>query len=48
MRSSFERDRRRDAALTAVGYRVMRLTWLQLSETPEAVVAMIAAALARA
>ena len=45
-RRSFERDRVRDAALTGRGIRVMRVTWRQLSEEPEAVVARLAAALA--
>ena len=45
-RAAFERDRRRDAALAAAGYRVIRVTWRQLVEGPEAVVARIAAALA--
>ena len=45
-RSAFERDRDRDAALTALGYRVMRFTWRTLVERPELVVARIAAALA--
>jgi very-short-patch-repair endonuclease len=43
-RASFERDRRRDQDLTAAGYRVIRITWRQLTETPEAVVAAIARA----
>jgi very-short-patch-repair endonuclease len=45
MRSSFERDRRRDQRLIAAGYRVIRVTWRQLEEEPEAVVATLAAAL---
>jgi len=45
-RAAFERDRGRDADLQAAGYRVMRVTWRQLVETPEAVVARIAQALA--
>jgi very-short-patch-repair endonuclease len=45
-RSSFERDRRRDAALTLAGYRVIRITWRQISEEPEVVIATLAAALA--
>ncbi|MEA2241128.1 MAG: hypothetical protein QOD24_684, partial [Solirubrobacteraceae bacterium] len=39
------RDRLRDARLQAAGYRVMRITWRQLSEQPEAVVARVAQAL---
>ncbi len=44
-RSSFERDRRRDQQLTAAGYRVIRVTWRQITEEPEAVIATLAAAL---
>jgi very-short-patch-repair endonuclease len=44
-REAFERDRLRDARLQAAGYRVMRITWRQLSEQPEAVVARVAQAL---
>jgi very-short-patch-repair endonuclease/predicted transcriptional regulator of viral defense system len=47
MRRSFEQDRRRDQQLTTKGYRVIRITWRQLTEEPEAVVATISAALAR-
>jgi len=46
-RAAFERDRRRDADLAAAGYRVVRITWRQLRTEPEAVVARLAAALAR-
>lgn len=46
-RASFEKDRRRDADLLAAGYRVMRVTWRQLTEEPEALIARLAAALAR-
>jgi very-short-patch-repair endonuclease len=45
-RAAFERDRRRDAALVAWGYRVIRITWLQLENEPFAIVANIAMALA--
>ena len=45
-RSSFERDRRRDAALTLAGYRVIRVTWRQITEERELVVATLAGALA--
>jgi very-short-patch-repair endonuclease len=45
-RSSFERDRRRDAHLIAHGYRVIRVTWRQLTREPDAVVALLARALA--
>jgi very-short-patch-repair endonuclease len=44
-RASFERDRVRDARLTAEGFRVIRVTWRQLVDRPEALVARIAAAL---
>ena len=33
-RAAFERDRARDRALQAVGWRVVRITWRQLIETP--------------
>jgi very-short-patch-repair endonuclease len=45
-REAFERDRRRDATLQAHGYRVMRVTWRQIADEPEAVIARLAAALA--
>jgi very-short-patch-repair endonuclease len=45
-RATFERDRERDAVLAASGYTVVRVTWRQLVDEPEAVVARIAAALA--
>ena len=41
-RAAFERDRRKDAALVAAGYRVVRITWRQLVEEPHAVVALLA------
>jgi very-short-patch-repair endonuclease len=41
-RAAFERDRRRDAALQAAGYRVVRFTWRQITREPHAVVAMLA------
>ena len=47
-RAAFERDRARDAELTARGYRVIRVTWHQIANTPHAVVARLAAALAHA
>jgi very-short-patch-repair endonuclease len=46
-RAAFERDRLRDAALQAAGYRVIRVTWRQLRDRPEAVVARLAQALIR-
>jgi very-short-patch-repair endonuclease len=47
-RRAFETDRRLDAALVAGGYRVIRITWLQLNVEPFAVLATVAAALAKA
>ncbi len=44
-RAAFERDRRRDGRLLAAGYRVLRITWRQLTEEPALVLATIAAAL---
>ena len=41
-RAAFERDRRKDAALTAAGYTVIRVTWRQLKHEPLAVVALLA------
>lgn len=46
-RAAFESDRRRDANLQSRGYRVLRVTWRQLTEEPEALVATLSAALAR-
>jgi very-short-patch-repair endonuclease len=46
-RRAFENDRRRNAELVAAGYRVMQITWRQLTDEPIAVAARIAAALAR-
>jgi very-short-patch-repair endonuclease len=46
-RAAFERDRARDRALQAAGYAVLRITWRQIVEEPEAVVAALAAALVR-
>jgi very-short-patch-repair endonuclease len=43
---AFERDRRRDARLTARGLRIMRVTWRQIAEEPEATLARLAQALA--
>ena len=45
-RQAFERDRARDADMAVAGYTVVRITWRQLVEQPEAVVARIAGALA--
>ena len=47
-RAAFERDRRKDATLTAAGYTVIRVTWRQIKEEPLAVVALIARLLRRA
>jgi very-short-patch-repair endonuclease len=44
-RAAFEADRQRDARLVAAGFRVIRVTWRQLTEQPLAVIATIAAAL---
>jgi very-short-patch-repair endonuclease len=44
-RSAFERDRRRDAALAASGFRVIRVTWRQLTSEPKALLARVARAL---
>lgn len=46
-RAAFERDRRKDAELQAAGFRVLRVTWRQIVERPEAVVAQLAAVLVR-
>ena len=45
--AAFERDRERDRRLVAAGLVVCRITWRQLDETPMAVVAQLAQALAR-
>lgn len=45
-RPSFERDRSRDGQLLAAGYRVLRVTWRQLVDEPQRIIAIIAAALA--
>ena len=47
-RGAFERDRRRDADLSAQGHRVMRVTWRRLVDEPEALVATLALATASA
>ena len=46
-RKAFESDRRRDQELVAAGYRVIRVTWLQLRDRPILVITSIAQALAR-
>jgi very-short-patch-repair endonuclease len=45
-RAAFESDRRRDADLAARGVQVMRITWRQVTEEPEATVVLLARALA--
>ncbi len=47
-RRAFERDRAKDAELYAAGYDVIRVTWRQLTDEPEAVAARLGGALARA
>ena len=44
-RAAFERDRERDRALQAAGWRVVRITWRQLHERPTAVAAELRAIL---
>jgi very-short-patch-repair endonuclease len=46
-RHAFEADRRRDADLASWGFRVIRVTWRQMEETPTAVVARLASAMCR-
>ena len=48
MRRKFENDRRRDALLVARGVRVMRVTWQQLSDEPEAMLVRLEQTLIRA
>lgn len=45
-RAAFERDRRKDAALQAAGFRVARLSWRQITGEPLAVAALLARLLA--
>ena len=40
-RQAFERDRRRDQRLTLAGWRVIRVTWRQLTSRPDQVAAML-------
>ncbi len=47
-RRAFEHDRRKDAVLQAAGISVLRFTWRQLQDEPIAVIARLAALLARA
>ena len=44
-RQAFERDRRKDAALVAAGYRVVRITWRRLTREAVAVSAQLGALL---
>jgi very-short-patch-repair endonuclease len=44
-REAFERDRRKDAALQAAGYRVIRITWRRLANEPYSVSAQLGALL---
>lgn len=43
--AAFERDRRRDAVLAAAGFRVLRITWRQISREAEALLVRLAQAL---
>lgn len=45
-RHAFERDRTKDAALATHGFTVARISWRQITERPEVVVARIASGLA--
>ena len=44
-RFNFERDHKRDAALMADGWRILRVTWRQISQQPKATIALIDQAL---
>lgn len=46
-RAAFERDRLRDAELQARGLAVLRVTWRQIVDEPDALVARLARALTR-
>jgi very-short-patch-repair endonuclease len=46
-RAAFERDRARDQQLTAAGYRVIRITWIQLRDRPIETITAIVKALAQ-
>jgi hypothetical protein len=41
-RAAFERDRERDRILQVHGWRIIRITWRQLHDTPDAVAADLA------
>jgi very-short-patch-repair endonuclease len=45
-RAARERDRARDAHLTALGWRVLRFTWFQVNHRPDWVAEMVRKALA--
>ncbi len=47
-KDAFERDRRRDAVLTGAGFRVIRLTWRQLTHDSHALLVAVAQAQALA
>jgi very-short-patch-repair endonuclease len=44
-RAAFERDRRRDARLLVAGFRVIRLTWRQLTRERSRVIVLLRTAL---
>jgi very-short-patch-repair endonuclease len=44
---AFANDRRRDATLTANGYRVIRVTWTDITKQSEALLVILAQALTR-
>jgi very-short-patch-repair endonuclease len=46
-RAAFERDRLRDAELQAAGLTVVRVTWRQISDHPEALLVRLAQMLPR-
>jgi very-short-patch-repair endonuclease len=46
-RAAFERDRARDQQLIAAGYRVIRITWIQLRDRPIETITAIIKALAQ-
>ena len=46
--TAFESDRRKDAALNAIGLRPLRFTWLRVTREPADVIAELAATLAQA
>jgi very-short-patch-repair endonuclease len=46
-RKAFEDDRARDRALTTQGWRVVRITWRQLTEEPETIAEQLAILLAQ-